>query len=67
MHNIIISKSFKYKLQNLKKLSNNIKYDSNLGYWILLTENKPYMLSNIFQKPMTKKHDIETGEDHKGE
>jgi len=67
MNNIIISKSFKYESRNLKKISNSFKYDDTLGFWVLFETNQPYMLSNHFQKPMTKKHDIETGEDQKGE
>lgn len=67
MKNLIIEKSFKHKNEILKRNIKNMVYDEILGFWISLTENKPLILSNSIYKPQTKKEDIETGEDRKGE
>lgn len=67
MKNIIIEKSFKYKERNLKEINPNLIYKENLGFWVLESSNQPYMFSKKRQLPMTKKNDIETGEDQKGE
>lgn len=67
MKNLIIEKSFKYGNQVLKNIDKNIIYNQALGFWVSLTDNKPLILSDTSYKPQSKKCDVETGEDKKGE
>jgi len=67
MKNLIIEKSFKCKASRNANIKSNMIYDKILGFWISLTDNKPLILSDNRYKLQTKKEDIETGEDRKGE
>jgi len=66
--NLIIEKAFRYKPN-----SSNIKdpdgcvYDEKMGCWINENNKTPMVLDSTISKPRTKKADIETGEDQKGE
>ena len=66
--NLIIEKAFRYKLH-----SSNIKdpagcvYDEKMGCWVNENSKTPMVLDSTISKPGTKKADIETGEDQKGE
>lgn len=42
-------------------------FDNEKGYWRNKTTNIPSILDDEFKKPGTKKCDVETGEDRKGE
>lgn len=68
MSHILIEKAFKYNIpkQN-EKLFEAYKYDDLKGYWINISNGNPLMNENVDFKPRTKKEDIETGEDRKGE
>jgi hypothetical protein len=44
-----------------------IQYDGVKGYWINIENGNPLMHEDAGFKPRTKKEDIETGEDRKGE
>lgn len=53
-----------------KKKENNMelhRYDSEKGYWKNLKTNCASINDESFKRPATKKCDIETGEDKKGE
>lgn len=67
MQNLIIGKSFRYNNEIEVKIKTDMAYDKVLGFWTSLTDNKPLVLSDNKYKPQTKKEDIETGEDRKGE
>ena len=43
------------------------RYDTKRGYWVHSLTDVAYVMSGDLRPPMTKKHDIETGEDQKGE
>jgi hypothetical protein len=68
---ILIEKAFIYKKPNFsqrKKVLKQYKYDKISGYWINFNnKDAPAITDPAFSKPITKKHDIETGEDQKGE
>ena len=68
MDHIFLEKAFKYDIpkQN-EKLFTGYKYDDVKGYWINIENGNPLMHEDAGFKPRTKKEDIETGEDRKGE
>ena len=68
MSHLLIDKSFKYKVPPQKEsLFNDYFYDERKGYWLNKESGKPLMHEDNQFKPRTKKEDIETGEDRKGE
>lgn len=63
---ILSEKAYIYKLTRNKIKMQNYLYDDIKGFWIT-KEGIPCMEYDNFPKPTTKKCDIETGEDQKGE
>jgi len=68
MNHLLINKAFIYEKKNVEYLD-NCDYKDLLGAWILETNNQFLVKSGISERPKfgTKKCDIETGEDHKGD
>ncbi len=66
MKHIFLDNIFEYEPKKDKGNLTNYKYDSKSGYWVNKLGQACISLSN-FAKPRTKKADIETGEDQKGE
>ena len=64
---ILIEKAFVYKKERENFEDENYVYDYSLGYWIKKDNGKPAVYDPEFSGPRTKKEDIETGEDQKGE
>ncbi len=64
---ILVAKARRYNRPLLNKINNDCEYDIQKGYWILKSTHEPMMISGISEKPMSKKEDLETGEDMKGE
>ena len=64
---ILIEKAFVYKKRRENFEYGNYIYDYLLGYWIKKDNGKPAVYDPEFSGPKTKKADIETGEDQKGE
>ena len=64
---ILIKKAFVYKKGRENFEDKNYVYDYSLGYWIKKGNGKPAVYDPEFSGPRTKKEDIETGEDQKGE
>ena len=68
MSHLLIEKSFKYKVQEQKTaLVNDYFYDDTSGYWKNKYNGLALMHEKNNFKPRTKKEDVETGEDRKGE
>lgn len=67
MKNLIIEKSFKYDDKTYVTINENTHYNQELGFWILDKDHSPLVLSDSSYKPQSKKCDVETGEDKKGE
>lgn len=66
--NLVIEKSFKYQVRSsLIDVPENYSYQEDFGYWIDEITKTPMMFDSNGPKPRTKKEDIETGEDRKGE
>ena len=55
---------FSTKTENVP---NVYRYKPSKGYWVNTETNTPMMKDDEVKKPRTKKADIETGEDKKGE
>lgn len=64
---IILEKAMKYNIPDQNLTPNGCTYNAKEGFWIDKSSNTAMMKSDNPQKPVTKKFDIETGEDHKGE
>ncbi|MBR0413749.1 MAG: hypothetical protein IJI67_01600 [Clostridia bacterium] len=64
---IIIEKSKKYVLTNQELVPAGCSYNSKGGFWVDDSSNIAMMRSLNFELAATKKCDIETGEDQKGE
>lgn len=47
-------------------VNGNYVYDNSLGYWVRKDNGKPAVYDPNFSGLITKKEDIETGEDQKG-
>jgi len=63
---ILIEKAFIYK-NKPQNIDESYIYDNLLGYWVKKDDGKPAVYDPKFSGPKTKKADIETGEDQKGE
>ena len=64
---IILEKAKRYNQSNKPVISNECAYDSQRGFWIDNTSNTAMMKNDSCPKPTSKKCDVETGEDQKGE
>ena len=64
---ILLEKAIVYKKGQENFEDENYDYDYLLGYWIKKNNGKPAVYDPEFSEPRTKKEDIETGEDQKGE
>lgn len=64
---IIIKNAEKYSIPVQNLSPSGCTYNAKEGFWIDSSSNVAMMKSNNPQKPTSKKCDIETGEDQKGE
>ncbi len=64
---ILLDQAISYEFPNAIKPPKNCYYDRILGFWIDKSTGTAMMMSNHPEKVVTKKCDIETGEDQKGE
>lgn len=68
MTHLLIDKSFRYKIPAQKEtLLRDYSYNETKGYWLNKNNGHPLMHESNQFKPRTKKEDVETGEDRKGE
>ncbi len=64
---IILEKAIKYNIPNQNLTPNGCTYNAKKGFWVDPTSNNAMMKTYNPKKPTTKKCDVETGEDQKGE
>jgi len=64
---ILKEKAFVYDLPQTEPEMTGYYFDNIKGYWLNQENNQPCIESPTFAAPRTKKADIETGEDKKGE
>jgi len=68
MSHLLLEKAFKYRIPDKKDpILDNYIYDVDKGYWVNKVNDHPLVYDNDPPRPRTKKEDIETGEDRKGE
>ncbi len=63
---ILLKKAYLFKKKEIE-IEKIYFYDNILGFWIKSGSNIPAIIESNFLGPVTKKNDIETGEDQKGE
>ena len=71
-NHILLEKAYVYPqpISCLIKESEDVKnaeYHSISGFWVMKNSKMPAIEEPTFSKPRSKKRDIETGEDQKGE
>lgn len=64
---ILLEKAFIYEVPESRQELKGYEYNVEGGFWINKTTLIPLMFDDIDFKPRTKKEDLETGEDRKGE
>jgi hypothetical protein len=64
---ILLQKAVVYDVPIIKQTIPGYEYRTEDGFWVNKTTSTPLMFDDIDFKPRTKKEDIETGEDRKGE
>lgn len=64
---ILLEKAFTYENIPQKLTPDDCSYDRKGGLWRVDSTGEAMMTSDFAQKPQTKKCDVETGEDQKGE
>jgi hypothetical protein len=64
---LLIRKAYVYEVPRKKPKLEGYFFDTINGYWIDKDNNLPYVFDVKRPKPQTKKADVETGEDQKGE
>jgi len=64
---ILLEKAKCYETNVILPTPDNCIFLSSIGYWVDSITGKPMMNGDNPRKPQSKKHDIETGEDQKGE
>lgn len=63
----LVKHAKKYAVQEREPSFDFGSYDIEHGYWRTGNAGKPSVLSEAGMRPATKKADVETGEDMKGE
>ena len=64
---ILLEKAKKYDIPEQNLTPNGCSYNAKVGFWVDNSSNMAMMKTDKPQKPASKKWDIETGEDQKGE
>ena len=67
MSHILIERMHRYKTDSQPRAPEGYKYDATKGYWLSKANGNPLVSDKNVRKPVTKKADVETGEDKKGE
>ena len=63
---MLLEKAFVYPLPKERPKLSGYSFSSDKGYWIR-EDGIPLVEDHSIPKPRTKKEDVETGEDRKGE
>lgn len=67
MKHILLQKALKYKRRRPIQKPKGYIFDVSLGAWVNNIDKSLLIQSTNFPAQGTKKEDIETGEDHKGQ
>lgn len=64
---ILLDKAFIYALPKSESDMSGCSFDAQAGYWKIDEDESPCILDINRPRPQSKKADVETGEDRKGE
>lgn len=64
---LLLEKAFVYPLPKEALDIAGYTYNESKGYWVTQGNQAPAILDSKMRKPVSKKCDVETGEDQKGE
>lgn len=64
---LLLEKAYIYPVEKTYPKMEGCEFDGKKGYWVISDSGVPLILHNEIIGPRTKKCDIETGEDQKGE
>lgn len=67
MDHILLTNAFVYKKKSQSPVPAGFHFDKQLGAWVSDADNFPMVLDPFHKGTSTKKCDIETGEDQKGQ
>lgn len=67
MEHILLKMLHIYSVPPQRDVLDNFEYSEACGYWKNKITGNPLMLDPSTDRPRTKKEDVETGEDKKGE
>lgn len=67
MKHILLNRAFEYKKRKDINPPKDYVYNSILGAWFNITNKLPLIFADDFKAQGTKKLDVETGEDNKGQ
>ena len=67
MKHILLQKILKYKQRKVIEAPNGFSFNSLLGAWVNKIDNSLLIFAKDFKALGSKKEDIETGEDNKGQ
>lgn len=67
MKHILLNKAFEYRKRKDIIPPKDYVYNSNLGAWFHIVNKLPLIFADDFKAQGTKKLDVETGEDNKGQ
>jgi hypothetical protein len=66
-NHLLLDKAYIYPATRLPTVPADCHYDYDKGYWVHNGTGKPFVTLDDHQALMSKKRDVETGEDEKGE
>jgi hypothetical protein len=66
-NHLLLDKAYVYPTTRLPTTPADCHYDYERGYWVNNETLQPFVAMDDHQALMTKKKDVETGEDEKGE
>lgn len=66
-NHLLLERAFVYPLPKTHPNMSGYRYDEINGYWVIEKTGEPFVLDPSAQGPRSKKCDVETGEDQKGE
>ncbi|MCO5267436.1 MAG: hypothetical protein M9897_00895 [Brumimicrobium sp.] len=67
MRHILLNRAFEYKKRKDINPPKGYVYNSILGAWFNVKDKLPLIFAKDFKAQGTKKFDVETGEDNKGQ
>ena len=67
MKHLLLQSAYHYMKRKDVSPSSNFYYDKSVGAWLGVFDKEPLIHTEDFPHHGTKKYDVETGEDHKGQ